>query len=324
MKSLIVSGAGFNLFNQLGALKVIFPDGVNNHYDNYIGASAGALFSILLAMDWNPVDIQNYFIQNWTSLNTLLTIDPTYILTNGSLYDPNVLIQFINGLIVQTPIYKQYFSNYDPNVITFAQLYAVNKKNVIITVTDITDTEPYLPGVQQTLSPGRPAIISNINTPDVTLSMAALAAISLLPLTSPTNINGTLYLDCAYTLNFPASLFDPNSPNYYKTWYPCNHFPVDLDCADGVWYVDPVFYIPPVTPWTITSLIDYISTTVNFGINDQIQLQENTNLYKDHTILLNGLPVAAFPTVQVIEEQINLGFIQATKQHKKLHHHRCC
>jgi hypothetical protein len=346
MATLIISGAGFNLFNQIGALEVVFAQ-INKHchqhftkYENFAGTSAGGIFSVLLAMEWDPVAMAQWFIDpvNYALVESIIVVDPTNIVTIGSIFAPAQLISFLSLLVQQTPIYQQYFAGVDPITITFDQLYAVTKKGVLINATNITNTVPYLPlepcssvpqgrpdkvwnlPLPQTMSPGRPEIFSVFTSPDVSVVTAMLAGMSLLPLIPPTQINGQLYLDGIYTQDYPAPLYDPTNENYYKTLYPNVEIPVDLCKSAGIWYIDPVFFTPPTVPWSLQGLISYIPNLSNFAAVTQIEVQQPAHFFKHHTILLSGIPVTTLPPISTIEAQYALGREQAEAQKDKLEH----
>ena len=192
MATLIISGAGFNLFNQLGALEIIQSHGLA--YSTFAGTSAGALFSVLLSMNWQPTNIQDFFVGNWTDVNALLTpslLDvETNIATYGSLFAPITLLSFISLMIQQTPLYKTHFTGLDALNITFSQLAHFSSKQPLVSATNIN-----------TMSSD---IFSLQTTPDLPLAQAILASMTLLPLAPPTVINGIQYLDGAYSQDYPA------------------------------------------------------------------------------------------------------------------------
>lgn len=322
MATILISGAGFNIFNEIGALISLYEYSKKHcrKYDNFAGTSAGGLLSVLLAMEWDPVSIANWFITpaNYDQVAAIFaSTDPNNILTIGSIFTPTQLLDFITLLITQTPVYQQYFSTIDPATITFAQLYRVTQKGVLINATNITNLVPYLP-FPQSFSPGRPEIFSFWTSPDVQVATAVLAGISELPFVPPTQINGQQYIDGAYTEDFPSPLYDPESLNYYKKLYPCVTLPVDLEKSTGIWYIDPVFFTLPENPWSLMGLISYIPNLANFAIEKQLELQKPTRFYKCHTILLSGLPVNALPPIETIEAQYALGRCQAEEQRRKM------
>lgn len=319
MTSLIISGSGFSIFNQIGALQVLFSSmrpefnkqikhKLGPPFANYVGTSSGALLATLLTMEFDPFSIEEWFVSNYQMLNLLLTPNPNTIMTSGSLFNAEDITHFITSIIQASPIYKRKFVNINPELITFKQLYDVTNRGLFINATNISDERQYSPGT--TTSPGRPEIFSAITSPSVSVVSAIQASMSLLPLIPPTKIGDRYYLDGAYTADFPLSLYERKSPTYYEKWY-SKTLPIDPARSVGIWYIDPVFQSKiNYSEWNLSSLISSVANIANFGILNQLELfdarHKHKPIYTD-IIYLSGSPVSAFPAAEKIPLLVKMG-----------------
>lgn len=307
--TLILSGAGFNLFNQIGAL-IYMEQCLNiNQVDTFAGTSAGGYLSVHMGMGFKPSDMTAWYVENYDTLANLLALSPEQIPVNmetyGSLFNPELIVEFISLMVNSTPVYLEHFSHIPATEITFSML-APYTKNIIISVTNMTTSGP--------------AILSLETTPDLPIVTAVQAGMSLLPLVPPTVINGQGYLDGCYTHNLPFELYNPLSQFYYKNIYPDVTLPVDLFNAFGVNYGSAMFYSPPLlNPWA-EGVYFYLPQLANFAVAAQTDFIEDNLFYNFRTITLTGSQTAAFPSEAMMLQMIASGYQQAQQQC----HHVCC
>lgn len=307
--SLILSGAGFNWFNQIGALIQMESCLDFDQVGTFAGTSAGAYLSTHMALGMKPSDMPQWYVDNYDTLTNLLSLNPADVPINmgtyGSMFDPNIIVEFLSLMVNSTPVYQQHFSHIPAAQLTFAMV-APYAKNLIISVTNMTT--------------GEPAILSVETTPDLPLVTAVQASMTVIPLTPPVIINGQGYLDGCYTHNMPFELYNPTSQYYYKNIYPAVDLPIDLFTAYGVNYASPIFQSPPLLdPWA-AGVWGYLPQLINFGVGSQTDLIEDSLFYQLRTVALTGYETAAWPSESTMLAMIASGTQQAQQQCHKV----CC
>lgn len=147
------------------------------------GASAGALFSVLIVAGFSIDEIWD-FMYNSLDLSKMVNIDPFLFLTQCGIESGQKIYDLYSQILeVKTGIKKT----------NFQQLYEVSKIHLIIVGTSLT---------------AKKAIYyDHINTPTFEVALALRISISMPGFFTPIVIDGEKYIDGAILDHFPLHLF---------------------------------------------------------------------------------------------------------------------
>lgn len=185
-KILIISGGGLKGLSGLGSLKCLLDNNITTSFETLAGSSVGAIICFLYNIGYDPQDI--YEILEQIDFAQLIK----YIEPENLLLDPCFGISSPEPIIYS--IYK-FMKNKNINKsITFSQLYAITKTNLIITGTCLNDiTIKYF---------------SHSTTPDMQILKALRISISIPFIFRPYQYDCKLWVDGGVMNNFPIDLFN--------------------------------------------------------------------------------------------------------------------
>jgi NTE family protein len=182
IKNLILSGGGIKGFCFIGALDVLSKNNLLNNIDCFIGTSIGSLIATLLCLGYTSEELNCLILNfNFKKLEPRINIDN--IFGKYGLDDGKKLIIFIKKCI------KMKVNNEN---ITFAELYKLTNKKLIISSTCITDnTIKYF---------------DYNSDPDLPIWLAIRMSVSVPLIFEPVQYNNKLYVDGGILDNFPIQL----------------------------------------------------------------------------------------------------------------------
>lgn len=185
-KILVISGGAIKGFSGLGSLKCILDNNISSSFNTLAGSSVGAIICFLYNIGYSPQD--QYDILEQIDFTQLIK----YIEPENLLLDPYFAISSAEPIMYA--VYK-FMKNKNINKnITFSQLYAITKINLIITGTCLNDiTLKYF---------------SHTTTPDMQILKAIRITISIPFIFRPYQYEGKLWVDGGVMNNFPIDLFN--------------------------------------------------------------------------------------------------------------------
>ena len=185
-KILVISGGGLKGLSGLGSLKCLLDNNITLAFDTLAGSSVGAIICFLYNIGYGPQDM--YDVLEQIDFTQLIK----YIEPENLLLDPCFGISSPEPIIYS--IYK-FMKNKNINKnITFSQLYAMSKTNLIITGTCLNDiTIKYF---------------SHLTTPNMQILKALRISISIPFIFRPYQYDNKLWVDGGVMNNFPIDLFN--------------------------------------------------------------------------------------------------------------------
>jgi predicted acylesterase/phospholipase RssA len=183
IKNIVINGGGPTLFNAYGAVKQANLSGIWSHdsVESYYGTSAGAILSIILALQYSWEDLDDFIIKRpWQNVwkFSLLNIYDYY--TNKGIFGKDMFVDFLGPL----------FKGKDVEVsISFKEFHELFKKNIYIYAVDLMSFEL--------------VEFSHLSHPDMPILDAVRASSALPILFQPVEYDGRLYTDGGFLLNYP-------------------------------------------------------------------------------------------------------------------------
>jgi predicted acylesterase/phospholipase RssA len=133
INKLVISGGAVNVYYILGGLDILYSNDKLNNIKCYVGASIGAMVSILLSIGWSPRRIAD---------------EMSEISSNGVEWNYsqflNILFNFSKGSIIDIKPYEEYIDKLfkKEGITTMMELYNKTNKEVIISTSNL---DTYLP-----------------------------------------------------------------------------------------------------------------------------------------------------------------------------------
>ena len=183
IKHIVINGGGPTLFNAYGALKQANLSGIWSHesVESYYGTSAGAIVSLLLALQYSWEDLDDFIIKRpWQHVwkFSLMNVYEYYI--NKGIFGKDMFTDFLGPLL----------KGKDVDVsITLKEFHDIFKKTLYIYAIDLASFEV--------------VEFSHMSHPDMPVLDAVRASSALPILFQPVEYAGNLYTDGGFLLNYP-------------------------------------------------------------------------------------------------------------------------
>jgi NTE family protein len=184
---LVLSGGSMKCLTTLGCLLFHEQLGNLNNIEILVGSSAGGMICFLMALGYTIEEIlvmvRIKILEcnvNEQSIDSILNLTCSFGLDDGSSYT--------------TILYQAVSDKLKKNDITFAELFLITGKKVVVAVTNITTHCSEYWGVH--------------NHPDMSVVTAVRASISVPLIFTPIEFNGCCYVDGALLNNFPLEFVE--------------------------------------------------------------------------------------------------------------------
>lgn len=188
--TLVLSGGAMLILTTLGALHYCHEQKLTDHIDTYIGTSAGAIISYLLAIGYTPMECSLYMCTNDFIPLSHFNV-PTMLNCQGAL--PFTRIQEHLETLTLDKIGQ---------FITFGELYSRFKNTLVISVYNWTMR--------------RIEYLSRYNHPEMPILVALKKSCSLPILFPPFKYNDYYYIDAGVIENFPIG-YTPDDDSFEET-----------------------------------------------------------------------------------------------------------
>ena len=179
--TICMSGGGIKGFSFIGALdylnkkKFINTDNIKN----WVGTSIGSIIAYVFVCGFSIIEMENFIIEfDFTKINPDISIDN--IFNNHGISDGK-RAEFILRSFIQ--------HKFNVDDITFAELYKLTNKNLLIIGTNFTHA--------------REEVFSHTNTPDMSVITAVRISMSIPVFFTPVLYNNCYYVDGSIKNNFP-------------------------------------------------------------------------------------------------------------------------
>jgi predicted acylesterase/phospholipase RssA len=255
IKHIVINGGGPTIFNSYGALKQASNDGIWNidSVESFRGTSAGAMLSVILALQYSWEDLDDYIIKRpWHNLwqFNLLHIYDYY--ANKGIYGKHLFVEFYGPL----------FRGKDVDVsITLKEFHTVFKKAIYMYAVDIERFEL--------------VEFSHESHPDMPVIEAVRASSALPILFEPVTYNGRVYIDGGILLNYPFTKCAADPDTILGVKNVCTADNTKLDKLEGIF--EYLSYI-------LNNIVDKIQMK-DRGTTLKYELEINTGFIDYSTIL---------------------------------------
>ena len=182
INSLVFSGGGIKIVYYLGLLKLLEEYNIINSINEFIGCSSGAIFSLLLSINFNYDELLLLF-NNIFFTNFLNNYDIINIIENYGISDTNNIINIIT-IIIKNKLKLDNLDNF-----TFRDHYKLTKNKLIINGSNLTDNKC--------------EIFSNEITPNMLIIDAIKISINIPFLFKNIEYNNKIYCDGGVFSNYP-------------------------------------------------------------------------------------------------------------------------
>ena len=186
--SIVIAGGAMKVMSVIGVIRFLEEHKLVKDIKNYVVTSAGAIISLLMALNFNSQEIKKLVLDNLQD-NSLTTFDADGILDMVSTYGIN------NGEALENTLDKLIKKKY-PNVTTFLDFTKATGKNLVICVSNLTKENHEFFSVD--------------STPQISVAKAVRTSCSIPVMFCPVYINGDLFLDGGLFNNFPIDYFHDN------------------------------------------------------------------------------------------------------------------
>lgn len=298
MATLFISGSGFNFSYQLGAASYLPRI---DDFDIYAGTSAGALLCLGFALGYSPTGMFKIIRENYPAANRYMTQSDVRLLLTGATISDSGLEKFVTLLVTNSPRYVHRLGHIRPLDITFADVYAFTRKDLIVNATDLETSKPRL--------------FSSWTTPKCSVIKAVMASMSVIGYFRPHEIDGIRYIDGGFLSFYLPVMFDATNALYYKNIYPEVEIPVDLDVSWGILHQST--WTPP-GHWSLLTLIKFLIPAIAFANTVSIMTQPHTFLKNRTWIVGDNVEITTFPSLSRILADFCTGQAQAV--HHSLTH----
>jgi len=192
IKNLVLSGAELRGITYIGVIKAIEELNIYDYLENILGVSSGAIFAMTLVLELSSIQLEKIIMS--ISLEQLFNFSTDDILNIAETFGVD------DGEKI-TRIFKVLFRKILKNEnATFKDLYNFNKcKNLIISGTNLSNKNC--------------EYFSYANTPDMPLHIALRISISIPLCFKAIKYNDHLYIDGAFSNNFPINYFTDDINN---------------------------------------------------------------------------------------------------------------
>lgn len=177
--TLVLSGGGVKCIATLGALQYMYDQGFGRGVAKYVGTSAGAMISFLLAIGYTPIEIMVYICTHQVS-ESLLPLDLIALLTGKG------AIQFDR---LDVHLRDMTRAKIGRESITMYELHAEFGKVLVCTTYNLTTNEA--------------EYISHETRPDIDCLLAVRMSSSLPVVFNDCEYEGCVFLDGGVVDNFP-------------------------------------------------------------------------------------------------------------------------
>ena len=214
IKHIIINGGGPTIFNAYGALKQASINGIWNmdSIESFRGTSAGAMLSVILALQYSWEDLDDYIIKRpWHNIWQFNLLHVYDYYANKGIYGKDLFVEFYGPL----------FRGKDVDVsITLKEFHTIFKKALYMYAVDIERFEL--------------VEFSHETHPDMPVIEAVRASAALPILFEPVTYNGRVYMDGGFLLNYPFTkcAADPDTMLGVKNVYTANN--TKLDKLEGI------------------------------------------------------------------------------------------
>tara|TARA_Y100000741_G_scaffold340835_1_gene302701 strand:- start:875 stop:1684 length:810 start_codon:yes stop_codon:yes gene_type:complete len=188
MKNIVLSGGGMKGICYTSLLKLFNEYNLYEKIEKYGGSSVGALYSLLLLLEYDYDDIYNLIINN--NFEKFTSLDILGFMSNYGICNQKKMKSIIEILI------KRKVNNKD---ITFIELYNLKKKELHIVSFDISN--------------GKNIIFNKNKTPNIKVVDSICASCCIPILFGPYEINNIKYIDNFKNNNFPLYIFNDDLDN---------------------------------------------------------------------------------------------------------------
>jgi len=182
IKNLVMSGGGIKGIAHIGALCALEDNGYLRDVDTIAGTSIGAFIGILITIGYKPKEL--YEFVTIFDIAKMGSLKPNHFLNKYGLDDGSKIIMVVKKMFVNKGV---------PENITFGELYNINKKKIIMTVTCINNKKAYY--------------YSADTFPDMPIIKTLRMSISVPLYFTPIEHEGYMYVDGGCIDNYPIQLF---------------------------------------------------------------------------------------------------------------------
>lgn len=179
--TLVLSGGGVKIVYYIGLLKFLEDNNLLENIHTYIGCSSGAIFSLLMSMEFKSDELLKIF-EN-IKFNNSVEFDFINFFENFGLSNTDFIINIISIII------KNKYNISDCDDFTFKYLYDKNNKKLIINGSNITDNKC--------------DIFSYKDTPNMKILDAIRISINIPFFFKKIEYNNKLYVDGALFYHYP-------------------------------------------------------------------------------------------------------------------------
>ncbi len=184
--SIVIAGGALKVLAVIGILKYLEEKDLLKYVKNYVGTSAGAIMSLLLALGYNSNEIHKLVLQTLEDKN-ITTFNPSEIF---DIFDNYGLSNGDNLEILFNKIIMKKFQKNDLSFIEFAK---ATGKNLVICISNLTKEKHEYCSVD--------------TTPNFSVAKAIRISCSIPLMYSPVILNDNIYLDGGLYNNFPIDYF---------------------------------------------------------------------------------------------------------------------
>lgn len=202
--NLAFEGAGVRNIAQVGALRGLMEvDGFLDGITRIAGTSGGSMLGLAMALQYSPEEVINLmrdldfrqFQSGW---------NPTRLATRYGLYDGEYASETLDSWVVNAPL------DLAPGA-TFRDLYAANQRWAETRAQSARELHVFAANLNMNAIQR----FSHACTPDVSVTDAVRASISIPFLFQPVEIEGEIFVDGGAMYNYPVTAFDFDDPPCY-------------------------------------------------------------------------------------------------------------
>lgn len=180
--NIVLSGGATKGLAFIGVIKYLEENNLMDALKTFVGASSGSLICYLAAIGYTNIEIEVMCKQLIHEYN----LQPVNIV---ALLNINHELGVDNGNVVCEWLYKCTFKKFGTNKLTFLEFTKKTGKHFVVCASNLTKKQPFYFSVD--------------NTPNVFVSDAIRASISIPLIFTPVLINNQLFVDAGVFNNFP-------------------------------------------------------------------------------------------------------------------------
>lgn len=187
--NLILSGGEMKGLCFIGAIKYLEETNNIKNIKTLVGASSGSLICFLLCLGFNSTDMQ-------LKAKNVLDVYKKKPINIDSILNINNTLGFDNGSIVTEWVKKCLFETLGKENVNFLEFTKTTGKNLVVCASNLTKREV--------------TFFSVDNTPNILISDAIRASISIPLIFTPVQINDQIFVDAVVFNNFPVEFLKNN------------------------------------------------------------------------------------------------------------------